>query len=198
MCIESKNNFEMGFSKLKIPKICEFCEKPFEAKTVTTRFCSKYCSEKEGKRQKRIAKDLEEKQSLLEKSVKKIAEIQTRPYISVSEAVVLFGISKDTIRRLIKNGKIPAHNFGERLTRVSKLDIELLFTSIELPPKKEEKSKPNFEVGNCYTISEISEKFHADPGTVNNVIRRNKIPTKKVGSFVYVPKDEIDKIFANR
>ncbi|WP_312090622.1 helix-turn-helix domain-containing protein [Chryseobacterium sp.] len=188
----------MGFSKLKIPKICEFCEKPFEAKTVTTRFCSKYCSEKEGKRQKRIAKELDEKQSLLEKSVKKIAEIQTRPYISVSEAVVLFRISKDTIRRLIKNGKIPAHNFGERLTRVSKLDLELLFTSVEIPPKKEEKSKPNFEVGNCYTITEISEKFHADPGTVNNVIRRNKIPTKKVGSFVYVPKDEIDKIFANR
>ncbi len=188
----------MGFSKLKIPKICEFCEKPFEAKTVTTRFCSKYCSEKEGKRQKRIAKELEEKQSLLEKSVKKIAEIQSRPYISVSEAVVLFGISKDTIRRLIKNGKIPAHNFGERLTRVSKLDLETLFTSVEIPPKKEEKPKPNFEVGNCYTISEISEKFNADPGTVNRVIKQNKIPTKKVGSFVYVPKDDIDKIFANR
>lgn len=188
----------MGFSKLKIPKVCEFCEKPFEAKTVTTRFCSKYCSEKEGKRQKRIAKELEEKKSLLEKSVKKITEIQTRPYISVSEAVVLFGISKDTIRRLIKNGKIPAHNFGERLTRVSKLDLEALFTSVEIPLKKEENPKPNFEVGNCYTISEISEKFHADPGTVTNVIKRNKIPTKKVGSFVYVPKTEIDKIFANR
>ena len=46
----------MGFSKLKIPKICEFCEKPFEAKTVATRFCSKYCSEKEVRRQKRITK----------------------------------------------------------------------------------------------------------------------------------------------
>lgn len=188
----------MGFSKLKIPKICEFCEKPFEAKTVTTRFCSKYCSEKEGKRQKRIAKELEEKQSLLEKSVRKITEMQTRPYISVSEAVILFGISKDTIRRLIKSGKIPAYNFGQRLTRVSKIDLEALFTTVKLPKKKEEDSKPDFEVGNCYTISEISEKFKADPSTVSNAIKRNKIPTKKVGSFVYVPKAEIDKIFANK
>ena len=31
----------MGFSKLKIPRVCEFCENPFEAKTVTTRFCCK-------------------------------------------------------------------------------------------------------------------------------------------------------------
>ena len=86
----------------------------------------------------------------------------------------------------------------QKLKNSNQVDLELLFTSVELPPKKEEKSKPNFEVGNCYTITEISEKFHADPGTVNRVIKQNRIPTKKVGSFVYVPKDEIDKIFANR
>ena len=185
----------MGFSKLKIPKICEFCEKAFEAKTVTTRFCSKYCSEKETRRQKQNAKELEEKKTLLEKSVEKIAEIQTRPYISVSEAVMLFGMSKDTIRRLIKSGRIPAHNFGQRLTRVNKSDLELLFKAVEIPLKKEEKLKPNFEIGNCYTISEVSSKFGANPSTVSNAIKRNKIPTKKVGSFVYVPKNLIDRIF---
>ena len=34
----------MGFSKLGIPKLCEYCQKPFEAKTITTRFCCKECS----------------------------------------------------------------------------------------------------------------------------------------------------------
>ena len=186
----------MGFSNLKIPKLCEFCEKPFEAKTVVTRFCSKYCSEKLGKRQKQLAKEIEAKKTVLENSVSKIAELQTRPYISVSEAEMLFGISKNTIHRLIKNKKIPAINIGQRLTRISKVHIEQMFTTIEIPENsKEVSNKPNFEVGNCYTISEISAKFHADPGTVNSVIRRNKIPTKQVGSFVYVPKDLIDKIF---
>ena len=186
----------MGFSNLKIPKLCEFCEKPFEAKTVTTRFCSKYCSEKLGKRQKQLAKEIEAKKTLLENSVSKIAELQTRPYISVSEAEMLFGISKNTIHRLIKNKKIPSFNLGERLTRVSKVDIEKMFSTIEIPENsKEVPNKPNFEVGNCYTISEISAKFHADPGTVNSIIKRNKIPTKKVGSFVYAPKNLIDKIF---
>ena len=186
----------MGFSNLKIPKLCEFCEKPFEAKTVATRFCSKYCSEKLGKRQKQLAKEIEAKKTLLENSVSKIAELQTRPYISVSEAEMLFGISKNTIHRLIKNKKIAAFNIGQRLTRVSKLDIEKMFTTIEIPDKSEEiTEKPTFKIGTCYTISEISEKYHADPGTVNSVIRRNKIPTMQVGSFVYVPKNLIDKIF---
>jgi hypothetical protein len=95
----------MGFSNLRIPKLCEFSEKPFEAKKVTAKFCSIYCSEKSGRRQKQLAKEMVAKQILLEKAVSKIADIQTRPYISVSEAVVLFGISRDTIHTLIKRKK---------------------------------------------------------------------------------------------
>lgn len=120
----------MGFSKLKIPKICELCGKPFEAKTVITRFCSSSCANKSGKAKKRQAKEDEQRQTILEQSANQIAQIQTRPYISISEATTLFGISKDTIRRLIKAGKIPAINLGERLTRISRTHIEAMFTAV--------------------------------------------------------------------
>lgn len=186
----------MGFSKLKIPRVCEQCSKPFEAKTVTTRFCSISCANKSGKERKKQEKERVEKETLLKKYVNKIAEVQSREFISVAEAIVMFGISRDTIHRLIKRGIITGVNFGVRLTRVKRSDLENLFTTIEMPAKsKEIPEKPNFEVGNCYTISEVSVKFHADPATVYNAIKRNKIPTRKVGSFVYVPKNLIDKIF---
>ncbi len=61
----------MGISKLKIPKICEQCGKPFEAKTVTTRFCSAYCANKSGKEKKREVKEAEHKQTILEQSAEK-------------------------------------------------------------------------------------------------------------------------------
>ena len=186
----------MGFSKLKIPRVCEQCSKPFEAKTVTTRFCSVSCANKSGKERKKKEKEQVEKETLLKKYANKIAEVQSREFISVAEATVMFGISKDTVHRYIKRGIIKGVNVGARLTRVKRSDLEDLFSAVEIPDKsKEVPEKPNFEVGNCYTISEISAKFHADPGTVNSVIRRNKIPTKQVGSFVYVPKNLIDKIF---
>ena len=35
-----------------------------------------------------------------------------RPYISIAEAVVLFGISRDTIYRQIRKGNIPAFDLG--------------------------------------------------------------------------------------
>ncbi len=188
----------MGFSKLKIPRVCEHCSKPFEAKTVITRFCSKSCANKSGKETKKQEKKQKEIESLLEKYSNKIAEVQTREFISVSEATVMFGISKDTIHRMIKKGLIGGANLGIRLTRVKRADLENLFSKIEMPIEKKKEEKPNFEIGNCYTISEISTKFRADPSTIYLVIKKNKIPTKKVGSFVYAPKNLIDKIFVGQ
>jgi hypothetical protein len=68
----------MGFSQLKIPKICEQCGKPFEAKTVVTRFCGSACANKSGKEKKRQQKEAEKKQTILEQSTEKIAQMQTR------------------------------------------------------------------------------------------------------------------------
>lgn len=187
----------MGFSKLKIPRICEHCGDAFEAKTVTTRFCSTACANKSGKERRKQAKEEENRQSRLQESVGKIAEIQTRPYISVSEAVVLFGISRDTIHRLIKDKKLPATNMGQRLTRVSRVHIEAMFSLVPLPEKKSiEPVKMNYEINECYTLNEVSEKYNANASTVSKAIRRYSIPKRQVGNFVYVPKELIDKVFA--
>ena len=55
--------------------------------------------------------------------------------------------------------------------------------------------KKDYKIEDCYTLSEVSKKFNANPSTVTSVIRKNNIPKKKVGSFVYVPKKLIDEIF---
>ncbi len=185
----------MGFSKLKIPRICEHCQKPFEAKTILTRFCTKSCNDKYLKSKKKIDKRNQETLKLLEQSAFKIADIQTRPYITVSEATVLFGISKDTVYRLVKSGKVPGANLGQRLTRVSRKHLESLFTSVDLPQEKDEPSiKTTYEIDECYTLAEVSEKFNVNPSTVTSIIRRFSIPKMQVGNFVYVPKVLIDKI----
>jgi excisionase family DNA binding protein len=189
----------MGFSKLKIPKICEQCGKAFEAKTVVTRFCGSTCANKSGKEKKRQQKEAERKQTLLAESAERIAQIQTRPYISITEATILFGISKDTVRRLIKSGTIPAFNLGQRLTRVSRIHLEAMFTTVALPEESEKQTvKLQYETNECYTVTEVSEKYKVSPSTVENVIRRNSIPKRQVGRFVYVPKEQIDKIFARK
>lgn len=192
----------MGVSNLKIPKICEQCEKPFEAKTMTTRFCSHLCADKNGKKRKKQEKELKEREKVLEKYVDKIAVLQLREFISVGEAVILFGISKSTIHRLIKRKVIRSVNLGERLTRINKLELEKLFSPIIIDEKEKEKQeselRKKYKKEDCYTISQVSEKFGANPSTVNRVIDKFKIPKEKIGNFVYVPKSEIDKIFIGK
>lgn len=190
----------MGVSNLKIPKICEQCEKPFEGKTMTTRFCSHLCADKNYKNRKKQEKELKEREKVLEKYVDKIAVLQLREFISVGEAVVLFGISKSTIHRLIKRKVIRSVNLGERLTRINKLELEKLFSPIIIDEKEKQESelRKKYKKEDCYTISQVSEKFGANPSTVNRIIDKFKIPKEKIGNFVYVPKSEIDKIFIGK
>ena len=191
----------MAVSKLKIPKICEHCGKPFEAKTVTTRFCGVVCINAAARQRNKQAVEEERNKKVLQENAATIAEIQTRPYITIAEAVVLFGISKNTIHRLIRAGKIPAVNLGERLTRISRAHIEAMFTAVAIPEEKPQEQQPvklQYETGECYTIGEISEKYNVSLSTVNKTIRRNSIPKRQVGKFVYVPKVMIDKIFGGK
>jgi excisionase family DNA binding protein len=152
----------MGVSKLKIPKICEHCGKPFEAKTVITRFCSDVCTNAAARQRKKQAMEEERNKQILQENAANIAEIQTRPYITIAEATVLFGISKNSIHRLIKAGKIPAVNLGQRLTRISRTHIEAMFTTVAIPEEKPQEQQPvklQYEPSECYTIGEISEKY---------------------------------------
>ena len=131
----------------------------------------------------------------LDEVVKKIPK--SKDYITVPEAYALFGISKETLYRLIRKSVISSVNVGERQTRVSKEELLKLY-----PLRKKALAKPkpvaklySLEPKDCYTIGEISKKFHLEDSTVYQHIRKYSIPTRQIGNFVYVPKKEIDNLY---
>jgi len=185
----------MPSSKFTLHKNCDICGSQFNAKTVYSKYCSKKCSEAATRKKKAIEKLQEQRQQLAERIP------ADRPYISIAEAVLLFGISRDTIYRLIRKGNIPAVNIGERLTRISRVHIEAMFPKVETVTASQPETintKLNYNQDECYTVGEITEKFGISASTVNNAIRKNGIPRKQIGKFVYVPKVEIDRIFSHR
>ena len=50
-----------------------------------------------------------------------------REYVSVKEAVAMFGVERTTLYRLIKTGVIPAINVGQRLIRIKRSVMEAMF-----------------------------------------------------------------------
>ena len=166
----------MGFSKLKIPKVCEQCHKPFEAKTITTRFCSNSCASKNGNERKKQEKEVQEKEKILEKYADKIAALQHREFISVNEATILFGISKSTIHRYIKQNLIHSVNLGERLTRINKEELKRLIAPTIVPKEhKEEKLSKKDKEKKDYSQVKKKEKQKITPSIEMNIIKSKPI-----------------------
>ena len=121
----------MPAAKFEIKRKCQICGEEFLAKTIESWYCSPKCSKIAWKRRK----DEEQRLQRLDEVVKKIPK--SKEYITVPEAYALFGISKETLYRLIRKGTIPSVNAGERQTLLSKAELMKLY-----PPRKKALTKP--------------------------------------------------------
>lgn len=107
-------------------------------------------------------------------------------------------------------------NLGERLTRINKIELEKLFSPIIIDKEdKQEKELPKkYKKEDCYMLSQVSEKFGANPSTVTSIINPNNIKTLlnnwftifyffsgirsgKFWFFGYVFRKKYDRIFEN-
>ena len=97
---------------IEIKRRCAICGKVFIIKTLDSLFCCKKCSDVAYARKKR-AEVREKELALIAKSVPKIRE-----YISIREAVAIYGVERDTLYLMVRRGQIPSINIGTRLTRI--------------------------------------------------------------------------------
>ena len=181
----------MPAAKFQIIRKCPICGSEFLAKTIEPLYCSPKCSKTAWKRKHDEKLRLEK----MDEAVKDIPE--SKEMITVPEAYLLFGISKETIYRQIQKGNITSVNAGKRMTLVSKTD---LMKKYPLRPKATDEPKTpakvyRMEPEDCYTIGDISQKYKLDESTVYKHIRKYSIPTRQIGNFVYVPKCEIDELY---
>ena len=177
---------------LEIRRKCKVCGKVFLVKKLDSQFCSKRCGDVYRKR----IKDANKREERLSEIILHIPD--AREYISVKEAVAIFGVERDTIYRLIKKGKIPAINLGTRLTRIKRDELEKLLPTRQEIKKESEKPFPklySLEPEDCYTVGEICKKYHINDSTVWSHVRKYSIPSRQIGNYVYIPKEEIDNLY---
>ncbi len=58
------------------------------------------------------------------------APVPAPEWVSLQQAAVLHGVSVDTLRRRIREGRLPAYRFGDRLIKVRIEDLDNLFRPI--------------------------------------------------------------------
>lgn len=178
-------------TNIKVQRICQLCGKEFTARTTTTRYCSHKCNSRAYKANAKGLKiELTNTQTHSFKA-KPIEEIKAKPFLSVMEACILLGISRRTIYRMLQRGEVNAGKAGRR-TIVKREDLDRLFVH-PLPVK--EAGPQQYEINECYSLTEIQEKYGISESAVHNLIKRYNIPKIKNGWYAYVPKNEIEKYF---
>jgi len=184
---------------MKIEKKCIYCGGSFTAQTLSTKYCSPDCNKKHYK--VRIKKGEFSTASFKGDSLKKIifkkqTTLNIKQFLSIKDACELLGLSRSTLYRLIKDNKIYVTKIGSRII-IPKPEIEELLkkSTRTYIPDKVHAIKQNFNIKNYYYIGEIQNEYGVSEKQLYTLILKFNVEKVTIGSFVYVLKSDIKKIF---
>jgi len=190
-------------SNIKIQRICEHCCNEFTALTTTTKYCSHKCNSEAYKAKKRAEKVVKSNTETRIIKHQPIEDLKAKDFLNINEVCKLIGISRRTVYRLIEQGELKKIKIGSRTLIKRSILNRFLENSETGKPEIPEQQKQdlsewkqvgNFDINDCYTLTEIQQKYNISESAVQQVIKRNNIPKIKKGWYAYVPKKIIDSL----
>lgn len=181
-------------SNIEVRRICQHCSKEFTARTTVTKYCSSTCSKRAYKAMIRAGKVIVSNKETQRIKTQPIEELKAKEFLSVREVSKLIGCSRQNVYLLINAGKLKATNILEKKTIVKRSDLDKLFEQTATPQTKSIPEPMQYNITDCYTLTEVLSKYSISEKALHNIIIRNRIPKIKAGVFAYVPKTLIDKL----
>ncbi len=178
-------------SNIKVQRICQHCGKEFIARTTVTKYCSHRCASAANKALKRAEKVQTSNKETSRIITQPIEELKAKEFLSIREVATLLGCSIRTAYRLVNNRTLKAVNLAERLTRVKRSELNKLLEQ----PKPVQPQPAQYDITDCYTLTEVQDKYSISDRALHEIIKRNNIPKIKKGWYAYVPKPMIDQLF---
>jgi excisionase family DNA binding protein len=184
-------------------KTCEYCNKPFIAQKMTTRYCSHACNSKAYKAGKKeearkqfnmVAINYSTMQEI-ERQSETFEKIKDKDYLSVSETAFLLSVGRATIYRYLHSGVLKAFQTNGK-TFIRKTDIDAMFDD-----SGQYKAKPNKEkkpITEFYTVKEIKEKFSVKETWIFKIVKENNVPKTLIKGKSYFSKKHIDRYFEKK
>lgn len=166
-------------SNIEVQRICRYCGNEFTARTTVTRYCSDMCSKRAYKARLKAAKIESSNKETQRIKDQPIEELKAKEFLTVREVARLLNCSVRSAYYYIESGTIKAVNLGQRITRVKRSEIDKLFEQPQpVTPQPEQKQ---FDISDCYTLTEVQSKYGISETALQNIIRRNSIPKIKKG-----------------
>jgi excisionase family DNA binding protein len=185
-------------SNIKIQRICQHCGNEFTARTTTTLYCSHRCNSAAYKAKQRAGKVEQSNKETQRIKNQPIEELKAREFLTVTQVSKLIGCSRQNVYNLINTGKLKATNILLKKTIVKRSDLDKLFKepTNRTQPEGIPETQKQFNISECYNLTEVQDKYGISEKALNNLIKRNSIPKIKNGWFAYVPKTKIDNLLS--
>jgi len=180
-------------SNIQVQRICQHCSNEFTARTTVTKYCSNKCAKAAYKARKRKEKIEQSNKETNQRKFAPVEELKAKEFLTVREVAQLLNCSVRSVYYYIDNGIISAVNLGQRLTRVKRSEIDKLFITNKAIENKEPEPT-QYNIKDCYTITETQSKYSVSETTLQQLIKRNSIPKIKKGRYTYIPKQIIDNL----
>ncbi len=185
-------------SNIQVQRICQHCGNEFTARTTTTLYCSHRCNSAAYKQKVRTGKVEQSNKETQRIKNQPIEELKAKAFLSIADTCKLIGISRRTVYRMIERGELITGKAGKRII-IRRSDLErLIFEQARTvaPQPEKQPEQMQFDISECYNLTEIQSKYGISETAVQNLIKRNSIPKIKKGWFAYVPKSVIDKLLS--
>lgn len=192
---------------MQIQRICQHCGIEFTARTTTTQYCSHRCNRAAYKAKIKTGKVEVSNKETERIKAQPIEELKAKEFLTVTQVSKLIGCSRQNVYKIINSGKLMATNILEKKTIIKRSDLDKIFSKPTNNPKpdgipeaqikelNEWKQAGGFDIAECYTLTEVQDKYGISETALQNLIKRDNIPKIKKGWFAYVPKTIIDKLF---
>ena len=112
-------------SNIYIQRICLDCGKEFTARTTVTQYCSLRCGGRNYKKRKRQEMIRESNVETLTARIKPNLDIESKQFLCIVDACALLGISRQSIWRAMKSGRLCSVRIGRRVV-IRRQDLDHL------------------------------------------------------------------------
>ncbi len=180
-------------SNIEVQRVCQLCSKEFTARTTVTKYCSEKCSKKAYKiRDRAIKIDLSNEETK-QIRLKPFKDIDSKPFLNISETCQLLGVSRRTLYRMLNRGELFAGKAGKR-TILRRSDLDLLFHQPEVIQASPLSRLLKIDLKDCYSVKEVMSKYKISEKALYDLIKRNNIQKVKDGIYTFFPKKSIDDL----
>lgn len=168
----------------EIMLVCPQCGRSFRTSASRKKFCGTKCAREYENVHKRRTTMV--RSAVLKKRTEAEA-LESKEFLSISEAARVLGVCRPTIYRYIKCGSLTPVRKSEGVVRISREQL--------LRSEQRVESLPTLDVSDYITKAEVLKEYGISETWFHRSIKEKGVKSVRVGVLSYYPSAEIERIF---